>query len=328
MLAHIKTRAPDARITGFVVEEMAIRPHAHELLAGIAVDPTFGPIILFGQGGTAAEVIGDRAIGLPPLNAVLAREMIGRTHVSKLLEGFRDWPAIDFDAVALTLVRLSELVSDIDEVAELDINPLLADNEGVLALDARIVVHKQTVPAVERFAITPYPSELEHTVKLSDGFEFLVRPIRPEDEPALVDMVARSSPEDVRLRFLGPLKELPHLMAARFSQIDYSREMAFVAIDLPSANDGGEIYGVVRFIADPNLEVGEYAVMVRSDFKGRGLGWHLMNDILAYAKARGLKRLYGDVLRENATMLQMTDELGFTRSPGIGPDVVRVSIEL
>jgi acetyltransferase len=156
----------------------------------------------------------------------------------------------------------------------------------------------------------------------------LVRPIRPEDEPALVDLVARSSPEDVRLRFLGPLKELPHLMAARFSQIDYSREMAFVAMGLPGRDDEREMYGGVRFVADPNIENAEYAVMVRSDFKGRGLGWLLMTNLLAYAKARGLKRLHGDVLRENTNMLQMAKELGFQRSEGMSPETVRVTVEL
>ena len=171
-------RAPQARLTGFSIEEMIRRPQAFELLAGIADDPVFGPVILFGQGGTAAEIIRDRAIGLPPLNHPLAREMIGRTRVARLLEGYRDRPAAAIDEVALTLVKLSQLLIDVPEITELDINPLIADSEGVLALDARIVVRSSAV--ANRLAIHPYPSEFEETIVLADGSTVFVRPIRPE----------------------------------------------------------------------------------------------------------------------------------------------------
>ena len=327
MLATITARMPEARITGFVVEEMVTRPHAHELLCGIGEDKSFGPIILFGQGGTAAELIRDRAVGLPPLNTVLALELIGRTRVAKLLDGYRDWPAADLDAIAAVLVRLAELVADFAEVAELDINPLLADADGVIALDARVVVRKATEPPEERMAIRPYPAELEHEIALADGLRCFVRPIRPDDEPGLVEMVGRSTTEDLRLRFFGPVKELPHLMAARFSQIDYSREMAFVAIALPR-EPTDEIIGVVRLIADPNNDKAEFAVMIRSDIKGRGLGWTLMTELVAYARKRGLKTLFGDVLRENTTMLKMTRELGFVTRATEAAEVVVVTIDL
>ena len=309
MLDKVSRRAPQARLTGFSIEEMIRRPQAFELLAGIADDPVFGPVILFGQGGTAAEIIRDRAIGLPPLNLPLAREMISRTRVASLLEGYRDRPAAAIDEVALTLVKLSQLLIDVPEITELDINPLIADSEGVLALDARIVVRSSAV--ANRLAIRPYPSEFEETIVLADGSAVFVRPIRPEDQPKLVAMVMASTPRDIYLRFFGPMKQFPHLMAARLSQIDYSREMAFVAIVPPGSADAGDILGVARMIADPNNERAEFAVMVRSDWHGRALGFKLMQTLITCADRRGIGTLYGDVLRENTTMVQMARELGF-----------------
>ena len=323
MLKMVAERAPLARLTGFAVEEMVKRPNAFELLAGIGNDRTFGPIILFGQGGTAAEVIADRAIGLPPLNILLAREMIGRTRVAKLLKGYRDRPPAALDEIALTLIRLSRLVVDLPEVVELDINPLIADEKGVVALDARVVLTDK--PSPDRLAILPYPAELTREHTLDDGLRCTLRPIRPEDEPQLKAMVERSAPTDVRLRFFGPLREFPHMMAARLSQIDYSREMALVATSL---DPPGDILGVARVIGDPDNERAEFAVFVRSDLKGRGLGYKLMTEILAYARKRGLKTVFGDVLWENATMLKMAKELGFVIKAGPSPETVEVTLDL
>ena len=292
--------------------------------AGLLRELAFGPVLVIGHGGTAVEVIADRAIGLPPLNLLLACEMISRTRVAKLLAGYRDRPPADVDAVASTLVKLSGLLIACPEIAEIDINPLLAGAEGVLALDARIVV-MPLATARRRLAIQPYPVEFEHEVEIDGGRRLLVRPIRPEDEPQLIEMVAQSSPQDVRLRFLGPLKEFPHLMAARLSQIDYDREMALIAVE--PATKPGRILGVSRIVADPENERAEFAVMVRSDMKGRGLGFQLMKDILACARKRGTKIVHGDVLVENKTMLQMASELGFVRDRAEG-GVVSVSMRL
>lgn len=325
ILATVRERVPEARIIGLSVQAMAEVPNAQELIVGISEDAAFGPVLLVGHGGTAVEVINDRAIGLPPLNLVLAREMIARTRVSKMLAGYRDRPPVDVEAVARTLVHLSDLLVALPEVAELDINPLLASPEGVIALDARVAVRPPDA-ARSKLAIEPYPSDLEHDVTIDGGLGLKVRPIRPEDETRLAEMVTRSTAEDVRLRFLGPLKEFPHLLAARLSQIDYDREMAFVAIDERDGPSRGEILGVSRFIADPDNETAEFAVMVRSDLKGRGLGFQLMRDILACAGQRGIKKVYGDVLAENKTMLQMADELGFVRE-GTEDGIVRISID-
>lgn len=316
MLAKVALKAKGARIDGFTVQPMVRRAGAHELILGIAEDAVFGPVLLFGHGGTAAEVIGDRVVGLPPLNLILAQDMIARTRVSKLLRGYRDRPPADLAAIALTLVKLSQLVCDLDRVAELDINPLLADAAGVVALDARVVV-RQAGTGRRRLAIRPYPRQLEQEVETLSGRQFLLRPIRPDDEAALIDMLERSSMDDVRLRFFAPMKQFGHAFAARLTQIDYDREMALVAL-APGERD---ILGVVRLMSNPDNEAAEFAVMIRSDLKGIGLGYSLMIQILNYARDRGIGRVFGDVLIENVTMLQMAAELGFTiasRDPASG----------
>lgn len=324
IIASVKEKRPTARVEGFTVQAMIRRPNAQELIAGIAHDPTFGPVVLFGQGGTAVEVIGDRAVALPPLNGALAREMIERTRISKLLAGYRDHPAVDMTAISSTLIKIGELLADLPQIAELDINPLLADENGVIALDARIVVHEAKSEGTRRFAIRPYPVKEERILTLSDDSTIKLRPIRPEDEPHLMTLVRRSDPRDVRLRFLGSVKDFPHVMAARLSQIDYDREMAFVAED-----DDGEVAGVVRIIADPDNEDAEYAIMVRTDMKGKGLGYQLMTAILDYARKRGLKRVFGDVMRENGPMLHMAEDLGFKVRPGSeDPTIMRVVVGL
>jgi acetyltransferase len=327
MLDAVRKNAPKAKLTGFTVEPMATSRHGRELLAGISVDPTFGPIALFGQGGIATEIIADRAIGLPPLNMTLAVEMIARTRIASLLAGYRDQPPAAVGAVATTLIKLSQIAIDFAEVTEIDINPLVADENGVIAVDARIVVKRSTVSGTARLAIRPYPAELEKVITLKDGRQFTMTPIRPEDEPQLAEMVVLSSPQDVRFRFLAPIKEFPHRMAARLSQIDYSREMAFVARQAPGG-PGTPILGVTHILADPDGETAEYAVMVRSDLKGQGLGYAMMQALIAYGHNRGLKTIFGDVLYENKTMLQMADELGFERMPGDDASVVKVAIDL
>ena len=329
MLESIRYAAPNADIQGFTVQEMADMPGAHELILGIADDSLFGPVLLFGEGGTAVEVVQDKAIALPPLNMVLAREMMQRTRIWKLLQGYRSRPMADLEAIATTLVKLSQMISDLSQVVELDINPLLASERGVLALDARIKVKPGVPVGTPRLAIRPYPKRLEKMVTIRDGRSFLLRPIRPEDEPMIQDMLARSTLEDIRLRFFTPIKQLTHEVAARLSQIDYHREMALVAVAPDEGRTGQAIYGVVRIAADPDNERAEYAVMVRSDMKGAGLGYLLMGEIIDYARERGLKTIFGEVLRENTTMLQMCEELGFAReNDPDDPSIVRVTIHL
>jgi acetyltransferase len=310
MLAEVHRLAPDAKLIGFSIQQMILRPGARELIAGLVDDVTFGPVALFGHGGTAVEVIGDRTLGLPPLNSVLARDMIERTEIAKLLAGYRDVPPADKAAIADVLIRLADLAIELPEVAALDINPLLADAGGVVALDARIVVRRPPADAGRRLAIRPYPAELEKLITLKDGLALKLRPIRPQDEPNLVEMGRRCTPEDIRLRFFGSIKVLPHSLAARLSQIDYDREMALLAIEPGVAGAPEAIVGVVRLYADPDNFSAEYAILVRSDFHGRGLGHVLMAEMLAYARARGLSTVFGEVLAENRRMLEVARDFG------------------
>ena len=310
VLARARSARPDACLQGVTIQPMIVRRAARELIVGIADDPTFGPVIVFGRGGTAVEVINDKALALPPLDMNLARELVGRTRVSRLLGGYGDIPAVPADVVPLTLVKLAQMAADIPEVAGLDINPMLADETGVLALDARVAIRKPTrlFAGHTRLAVRPYPSQWEGELALRDGSRVTVRPMRPEDEPMVDGFFKRVSAEDLRLRFFHAMKEFSHAFIARLTQLDYARAMAFVALD-PTT---GEMMGAVRLHSDSLYENAEYAILLQSDLKGKGLGWALMQLLIHYARSEGLKRLSGQVLTENTTMIGMCRDLGFT----------------
>ncbi len=329
MLLRVRRLRPEARIGGFVVQATVQRPHGRELIAGIADDSLFGPVIVFGRGGTAVEVIDDAGVALPPLDLKLARDMIARTRVSRQIEGYRGMPAADGEAVALTLVKLAQMAADLPEIRELDLNPLVADETGVVVLDARAVV--APVPGGTRrrgnprFAVAPYPCEWERSLSLKDGTAVRVRPVRPEDEPLYGEFFKHITPEDLRLRFFAPVKDFNHAFIARLTQIDYARAMAFAALD----DATGELLGVVRLHTDANRQEGEYAILLRSDLKGRGLGWALMRLIIEYAKADGLARISGQILRENTTMLAMVKALGFdAMADPDEPELRKVTLDL
>src|SRR5680860_1552976 len=310
MLSRTKELRPEARLQGFTVQPMMVRKQAHELLMGVYEDPLFGPMILFGAGGTATEIIHDTAVALPPLDTTLALDLMAQTRICKLLEGYRDRPPADLAGIASALVRLSQLVVDCPAVKELDINPLLADETGVIALDARIRIDPKEVEKDgpnPRLAIRPYPNQWERWTETLDGERMLIRPIKPADEHLYGAFLGKLSPDDIRFRFLAPRKEFSHKFIARFTQIDYSRAMAFVALN----KDETELYGVARLAADPDYLSGEYAIIVRSDLKGAGIGWILMRHLIHYAEREGLKDLSGDVLEHNTRMLDMCRQLGF-----------------
>jgi acetyltransferase len=312
MRERVARARPDATLTGFTVQPIVRRPDAHELIAGVTTDPVFGPIVLFGAGGKSVEVVADRAVGLPPLNAVLARDIVARTRVAKLLAGYRDRPAADIDAIADTLIAISNLVADLPEVIELDINPLLADARGIVALDARIVVAPATSSGVERFAIKPYPAELEETVAWN-GTRIVLRPIRPEDGEQHRAFFASLTPEDIRHRVFMRARDLSPTQFGRLTQIDYDREMAFVAV----AEEGGsaKTLGVVRAIADPDNRVAAFAIIVRSDLKGKGLGSILLAKMIAYCASRGTCAIEGEALAGNARVLALARRYGFATTP-------------
>jgi acetyltransferase len=327
MRKRVHEAFPEAMITGFTVQEMARRPGAHELIVGMTTDPIFGPVLLFGQGGTGVEVIGDRAVALPPLNMGLASELISRTRVAKLLAGYRGRPAADLDAIRLTLIKISQIIVDLPEVIELDINPLFADQHGVLALDARMRVACATRSGPARLAIRPYPRELEEELTCTSGRKVLLRPIRPEDEPAHKAFVDRVAPEDIYFRFFRTVKSLPHTEMARFTQIDYDREMAFIAT-APDADGRPETLAVVRTITDPDNERAEFSILVRSDVQRDGLGRGLLGKMIRYCRARGTREIAGHVLPENQAMLGLAQDLGFAVRRKAGDEVMEVSLAL
>ncbi|HUC65649.1 MAG TPA: bifunctional acetate--CoA ligase family protein/GNAT family N-acetyltransferase [Stellaceae bacterium] len=320
MVARVKAAAPAARLEGFLVQEMVWRPGARELIVGLLDDAVFGPVVMFGEGGIAAELLRDTTLELPPLNDTLARAQMARTRVFRLLQGYRGQPAANLAAIQSVLIRVAQLAADCPEIRELDINPLLADAYGVVAVDARIQVAPAARPGAARLAISPYPRELEMTAAL-DGTALLLRPLRPEDERALQDLAQHMKPEDLRLRFFTPMKGLSHALAARLSQIDYDREMAVMARRI----DDGAVLGVARFSADPDNRRAEFAVALRSDWKGRGLGSLLMTRVIDIARSRGIGEIIGDVLHENEPMLRLAKSLGFqlTSHPE-DPELVRV----
>ena len=308
MIAQITRSHPHARLEGISVQAMIRTRLSHELILGMTEDPTFGPVMLFGAGGTGVEAMADTAMALPPLDIKLALDLIRETRIYRLLKGYRDRPPVDLDAIALSLVRLSYLAAQHPQIRELDINPLLADEKGVIALDARVVVADHTERPRTAMAIRPYPREWEKHVDHEVLGRLLLRPIRPEDEDIYKAMIAQTTGEDLRLRFFSPHKHMSRNFLARLTQVDYAREIAFVAL----SEDGRTMLGVARFFADPDYRTAEYAVLVRSDLKGKGLGWRLMTHLIDYARAEGLERLHGSVLSENATMLAMCRDLGFS----------------
>ncbi|WP_431513244.1 GNAT family N-acetyltransferase [Variovorax sp. DAIF25] len=317
MLDAVRSARPLARIDGFTVQPTVRRPHAQELIVGASIDRVFGPVILCGQGGTAVEVVGDTAIALPPLNRALAHELVSRTRVARLLAGFRDHPPARLDALYDVLVAVSQMLADLPHLAELDINPLWLDEDGALALDARVRLSHTPVGGAERFAILPYPAQWVRT-RTWNGRAIVVRPIRPEDDAQHRRFVESLDPEDARMRFFSVRKALPRSELARLTQIDYDREMAFIA-EAADAQGCPQTLGVARTVSDPDNVEAEFAIVVRSDLKGQGLGTLLFEQLIEHARARGTERLVGIVLRENTRMLKLSAAMGFKADPAEPP---------
>lgn len=316
---------PDAEIRGVSVETMAHAEDTRELFVGVSRDPVFGPAILFGAGGTMVEILEDRAVTLPPLNEVLARRLIDRTKVSRLLEAFRERPAVDSAAVIDVLLRISDLVCEVPEIVELDINPLLAGPKGVVAVDARMVIARPPAKdgPYDHVAIHPYPRHLVSRHHLSDGTSLVVRPIRSEDADSEATFVRELSDEAKRFRFMGTINELSREMLVRFTQIDYRREMALVAM-VEQAGKPKQV-GVARYIINPDNTTCEFAIVVSDDVQHQGIGTTLMKDLMNAARDHGLTGIEGTVLKGNASMRHLMNELGFSESRLLDdPDVVLV----
>ncbi|WP_424942229.1 bifunctional acetate--CoA ligase family protein/GNAT family N-acetyltransferase [Aliiroseovarius crassostreae] len=316
IVANAKRALPEATIHGVTVEPMARLKQTRELVIGASRDPVFGPTILFGAGGTMVEVMRDSAVALPPINSVVANRLINRTKVSKALEKFRDYAPADRAAVVDVLKRVSKIVSELPEVMSLDINPLMAGPEGVIAVDARIEVARPPADdgLYDHMAIHPYPRHLMRTTYLSDGTPLTIRPIRTDDADHVQEFTRNLSEEARLMRFMGQVNELSPEMLMQFTQLDYRREMALVAM---AELDGQEVQvGVARYVINPDEKSCEFAIVVSDRIQHQGLGTKLMKGLFHAAQEQhGLEVIEGSVLKKNAPMLRLMKELGFTQRP-------------
>jgi acetyltransferase len=281
---------------------------------------------MFGAGGTAVEVIADTATELVPLDDVLAGDMIERTRISRQLAGYRDRKPADRAAIISSLVAVSQMAIDFPMILAIDINPLVVDADGVIALDARIEIDPAKVSLAgpsPSLAIRPYPASETRVLQIHDR-TYLARPIQPSDVKLYPRFLERMDPEDMRLRFFVATRGLSHETLVRLTQLDYDRDIAFVALEKP----GGDMAGIACYAADPDGNAAEFGIMIRSDLKGHGLGTRLMLLLIDYARREGVGELFGRVLRENTNMLALCTELGFVYDEADDPLTVRVSLPL
>jgi acetyltransferase len=330
MLAEVRQNRPEARIDGVTIQPMLQRPNGRELLVGLVTDPVFGPVITFGAGGISVEVMGDRAVTLPPLNRRLVQDLIQSTRVFKLLGAFRHMPKVDMEALEHVLLRVSEIACELPLVKELDINPLIVDEHGAMAVDARIVVdfHAMTSDRYSHMAIYPYPAHFVTKRQLPNGMDMVIRPIRPEDADMEQEFVRNLSEQSKYFRFMQAIDELSPQMLARFTQIDYSREMGLISV-VHGAEDKEKQIGVARYSINPDGRSCEFAIVVADEWQRQGIAHLLMQQLLAAARSHGLRLMEGDVLSTNNDMLTLAAKLGFNISNSDeDPDVVHVVLRL
>jgi len=311
LIDDVKRHVPDADVSAVTIEKMYRSPNGRELMIGVIRDPVFGPVISFGSGGTTVEVMGDSAVSLPPLNRRLAIDLINRTKVSKMLGKFRQMPAVDIDQLVSVLLNVSAMACELPWLQEMDINPLIIDENGLVAVDARIVVDYPT-PSTDRYhhlAIHPYPTHFVKKIQLNDGTDITIRPIRPEDAEMEAKFVRELSNEAKYFRFMNSFHELSQEMLVRFTQIDYHNEMALIAVKTDS--QGEEQIGVARYSTNVDKTSCEFALVVSDKWQSRGIAHHLMKDLMEIARDRNLKTMEGQVLRENSKMLELVASLGF-----------------
>ena len=313
LVDRVRKAKPDARIDGVYVQEM-VRSIEYELILGSKKDVDFGAVILFGQGGIGVELFKDFSIGLPPLNQVLARRVIEETRIYEALsKGLRNKPPVDLRSLEQVMVRFSNMIVDFPEIAEMDINPLVISGDKLWAMDSRIIIEREVSRYAEPYqhlVVMPYPTRYVTPWKLKDGTEVILRPIRPEDEPMELEFVKGLSEEASRFRFFQVIRDLSHEALVRFCNIDYDREMAFIA-ETRELNRRMEV-GVGRLVMEPNKKRGEFAVVVADKYQGKGLGTKLIDMLISVAEEKGLESMYGIVLPENANMIHLCEKLGFT----------------
>ncbi|MCL4502018.1 MAG: bifunctional acetate--CoA ligase family protein/GNAT family N-acetyltransferase [Deltaproteobacteria bacterium] len=325
IVAEAQERQPDALILGVTVQTQVEQPDL-ELFIGSKQDPDFGPVIFFGLGGVLTEVLNDWAVDLAPLNLLLARQMIQKTRVYRVLQGYRHISPANVDLLAEILVRVSQLVTDFPEIVELDINPLILNRDGTVAADARLVVEPSTVSAPRHLAISPYPNQYESDWMLRDGTPALLRPVKPEDEPLAHDFLSKCSEDTVYFRYFRRIRKFTHEMLIRFTQNDYDREISLVAVGQPPAPE--VILGMGHLFMDSSRETGEFAIMVGDQWQGNGLGSEIVGRLIDVAREQGVQRLWGEILAQNQPMLEMAKKMGFTVTKDIENQTCRVEMEL
>ena len=311
LIDQVMLKMPEAEISGVTVEKMYRSVNGRELMIGIVRDPVFGPVISFGSGGTKVEIMEDSAISLPPLNHRLARDLIYRTKVSRLLGEFRSMPAVDIDQLIDVLLAVSTMACELPWIQEMDINPLIMDEKGIVAVDARIRVDypKRSTDPYHHLAIHPYPVQLVKPVQLNDGTDIVIRPIRPEDAEIEAKFVRELSRESKYFRFMNSLQELSQEMLVRFTQIDYHNEMALIVVK--PEDEGEEQIGVARYSTNLDKKSCEFALVVSDKWQGRGIARLLMQNLMEVARDRGLEKMDGQVLSNNFRMLELMESLNF-----------------
>ena len=324
IVTKAKSYKPEARIFGVTIQTQVAKAPL-ELILGAKKDPNFGPLLVFGMGGIFTEVFKESAVDLPPLNLLLARRLMERTRIYRILQGYRNIPPANLDELAGILVRLSQLVTDFPEIVELDINPLLISDGKPICVDARIVLEPSQVPAPRHLIIAPYPNQYESDWLLEDGTPVLLRPIRPEDEGLVEELLKNCSDQTLYFRYFHLIKKFPHSFLIRFTQNDYDREIGLAAFGTPP---GPEVMmGVGRLVLTPERDKAEFAVIVADPWHGKGLGEKLISRVIEIAREYGVKSLWGEVLAENVPMLALVKKMGFTlQSPEEG--VRRVGMDL
>jgi acetyltransferase len=323
IIESVKRNRPDAQVDGIAIEPMVVKPNGRELMVGVTNDPVFGPVITLGAGGIAVEIMGDRAVALPPLNTTLVKDLIQGTQIAKMLGAFRQMPPIDMAALESVLLRVSEMVCELPMLMEMDINPLIVDEQGALAADARVAVEFRP-PNPDRYAhmaIYPYPAHLVRNLQLADGTGVVIRPIRPEDAEIEQEFVRNLSAEPRYFRFMDSMQELSLPMLARFTQIDYSREMALIAVT--DEQDKEIELGVARYTINPDGASCEFALVVADCIRGKGLGHTLMIALMDVARSKGLKIMEGEVLNNNVSMLNLMQRLDFTIEASLEDDNIK-----
>jgi acetyltransferase len=323
---NVQRNRPAAKMDGIAIEPMIVKQNGRELMIGVTSDPVFGPVITFGAGGIAVEIMGDRAVALPPLNTFLVKDLIHNTRIAGMLGAFRNMAPANVTALEDVLLRVSEMVCELPLLKEMDINPLILDENGALAADARVVVEYRQ-PSADRYAhmaIYPYPTQLVNHWQLADGTDITIRPIRPEDAELVQRFVRELSEESKYFRFMSSMHELTETMLVRFTQIDYSREMALIAVTVGQEQEIE--LGVARFAINPDGESCEFALVIADNMRGKGLGQRLMVSLMEAARDKGLVTIEGEVLSNNHSMIKLMTRLGFaTKTSEEDQSIMKVS---